>query len=252
MRLSTVVISCSLVCAPLAHAITNIESKRKSADQQGLYSELQLSISGKSGNSDKQTSSATGRLDYRREQHQVLAIVSSEYGESKDVKDTDNNFAHLRYIHHESPRFAWEGFLQYQDDAFKLLDSRTLVGAGARFDLSPDDESFQLRVGVGGYYTEEVYQLENTEVREDYARGNAYVSYSQRLTPSASISNTLYWQPRLSQPSDSYLYNNLAVKVDINQRLALQVTLESQYDSDPVADLEHADHSYFTSLVFSF
>lgn len=235
-----------------ATAITNIESQRKRADQEGLKGELQLAINGKSGNSDKQSNALSGRLDYRKEAHQLLAIARSEYGESNNEKDVDNNFLHFRYIHHNTPRFAWESFVQYQDDAFKLLDSRQLVGGGARFDLSPGDEHFRLTVGAGAYYTEEVYNLDNGELRDDYARANFYVSYFQQLTATTQISNTLYWQPRFSRPSDSYVYNSLALSVKINQSLALQISLESQYDSQPVDNLEHTDHSYSTSLVYSF
>jgi len=153
---------------------------------------------------------------------------------------------------HRSARFAWESFVQYQDDSFNRLDSRTLLGGGARFNLSPGDQRYQLTVGVGAYYTQEVYQLDGTELRDDYARANSYVSYSKQLTDSTWVSNTLYWQPRISRPSDRYVYNNFAVTVKINSALALKVTLETQYDSDPVANLDHTDHSYYTSLVYSF
>ena len=234
-------------------AITNIESQRQSDDINGLNGSIDISISGKSGNSEKQTTAISGRLDYREGKHQGLFIASTEYGKSNDVKDEDNNFVHVRYIQHQSPTFAWEGFVQYQDDLFKLLNSRALVGAGGRFNLTPNQSQHQFTLGLGAYYTEEVYQLNSfTELTEDYTRGNLYLSFAKQLTPSTIFSNTLYWQPRLSQPSDSYVYNSLSLSVKINQSLALKLTIESQYDSEPVTSVKDVDHSYNTSLEYQF
>lgn len=252
MKLNGIMIALSLsVFALNGLAITNIESQRNRSDKEGLKGAFDVSISGKSGNSDKQSSSASARFDYRSAEHQSLLIAKKEYGESNQLKDTDNHFLHLRYIHHNSATFAWESFVQYQDDDFKLLDSRKLVGGGARFDLS-GEQSYQLSVGLGAYYTEEVYQLEGDELRDDYARANTYINYLQQLTASTKLTNTLYWQPRFSQPSDSYVYNNFSLAVKINETLAIKLSLESQYDSQPVASVKHVDHSYYTSLVYSF
>lgn len=233
-------------------AIANIESQRKREEVDGLKGEVQLALSGKSGNSDKESIEAGVRLDYRQQQHQVLGILNHEREKNDGVENSDNSFAHLRYIQHRSDLLAWESFVQYQQDAFKSLDSRSLVGAGARFNLSPEDERYLLMVGVGAYYTEEVYILDRGNLRDDYMRANSYISYSQPLGENARLSNTLYWQPRFSRPSDSYVYNHLSLEVAINTSLSLQVSVESNYDSDPVEDVEHTDHSYSTSLLYKF
>lgn len=233
-------------------AITNIESQRKREEVQGLQGEVELALSGKSGNSDKESTELGVRLDYRQQQHQILGILNHEREKNDGIENSDNSFAHLRYIQHRSDTFAWESFVQYQEDAFRSLDARSLVGAGARFNISPKSESYLLIVGAGAYYTEEVYNLEMGKLREDYLRGNSYISYTQPLGPNATLSNTLYWQPRFSQPSDSYVYNHLSLDVVVTKALLLRVTLETQYDSDPVEDVENTDHSYVTSLLYRF
>lgn len=233
-----------------------MEYLHKQGETEGLHGNLEFSLSGKSGNSNRQTNSVAAQLSYRSGAHQLFTSGSAEYGESNDVKDSDNRFIHQRYIHHRSQKLAFEGYIQYQEDAFKLLDSRTLLGAGVRFNLSPADDAYLFNFGLGAYYTEEVYNLPATvtdEVSEEkYSRGNSYLNFSKQLTNSTKFSNTLYWQPRLTDFSDSYAYNNLSIAVKISKKLALKVTLETQYDSDPVGELEHVDHSYFTSLEYSF
>lgn len=235
-----------------SYAITDIESQRKREDTEGLHGRLEVSLDGKSGNDSKQAVEAGLRVDYRHHQHQILAILHNEREKNNGVENSDNSFAHLRYILHRSKTFAWEGFVQYQQDSFQLLDSRSLVGGGARFNLSPGDEHYQLAVGVGAYYTEEVYGLPRGTERDDYMRANSYASYVLPLSPNTTFSDTLYWQPRFSRPSDSYVYNNLALEVAINKALSLKITLETQYDSDPVDDLKHTDQSYYTSLLYHF
>ncbi|MFA7555768.1 MAG: DUF481 domain-containing protein [Spongiibacteraceae bacterium] len=234
------------------HAITNIESKRTREEVNGVKGEVEFAFSGKSGNSDEQSTEASFRLDYRQQQRQMLGILSYEREKTNDVETTDNAFAHLRYIHHRSDVFAWEGYTQYQQDAFKSLDSRLLLGAGARLNVSPQDESYLLTLGLGAYYTEETYDLEGGSLHENYVRANTYASFVKSLGENITFSNTLYWQPRFSRPSDSYIYNNLEFKMAINTALSLKITIESQYDSDPVEDVSSTDHSYYTSLVYEF
>ena len=235
-----------------AMAITNMEYLHKQGENDGFNGHIEFALSGKSGNSDVQTNAISGQLSYRDGVHQFLTSGSAEYGESNNVTDSDNKFIHQRYIHHRSQTLAYEAFIQYQDDAFKLLDSRKLIGGGIRLNLAPED-TYLFNIGVGAYYTEEVYDLgDGINETEKYTRGNSYVNFAKQLTDSTEFSNTLYWQPRLSDFSDSYAYNSLSLSVKINQKLALKITLETQYDSKPVNNLERVDHTYFTSLAYSF
>jgi len=235
-------------------AITNIESQRSAEAEQGLHGSVEVAISGKSGNSDTRNTATAGRIDWRRAEHQLMAIVSTEYEETNQQKSADNNFAHLRYIHHNTAHFAWESYLQYSDDAFKQLDSRALMGAGIRYSFAPEDNHrYDLILGIGAYYTEEVYNLElGGQLDEDYARASGYVTYSLQLSETAALLNTLYLQPRISQLSDVYIYNNFSLELTITGALALQVSLETQYDSEPVEDTKSLDHTYKTALVYKF
>lgn len=238
-----------------SYAITNMEFLNNQGREQGLHGNIEVSLSGKSGNSNKQTNSFSGQLSFKKHKHQLLTSASAEFGESNGVKDTDNYFVHQRYIHHSSNKIAHEGFVQFQNDAFKLLDSRALVGGGIRFKLSDPHNSndLLLNVGLGAYYTKEVFNAEDgSHPSEKYARANSYINFAKPLSDNTTISNTLYWQPRLSNFSDVYLYNNFALTVKINKALALKVTVETNYDSDPFGDLETTDHNYFTSLSYSF
>lgn len=235
-----------------AIAITNIESRRAPSTDDGVGGQFRLTAAGKTGNTDKHSLSGQLRLDRHQGATHWFLIGSSEYGESNGQKNTQNNFAHLRRIATLSDDWAWEIFAQYQDDAFRLLDARSLVGTGLRRHLIPDTGEQRLAIGAGAYYTREVYDLTSRRLQEDYARGNAYLSLQLPLNAQSTLSNITYLQPRLDHLEDFYAYNDLSLQVNVAGSVSLRVALESRYDSHPVADVETTDHSYTTALVIDF
>lgn len=234
-----------------ANAITNIESQRLNGVTEGLSGNIKFSLAGKSGNTDKQSSTAYALADYLQEKNEWLAIARLEYGQTSGNRDVNNKFYHGRYIYHLNDRFAWEGFLQYQTDEFKFLRSRSLEGGGARWTLYQSDAQL-LALGTGAYYTQERFNLSTGEPTDDYARANFYLTYKYAISPTSQLSNTAYFQPRFSDTSDYYASNSLALTVKINNRLALELNVETQYDNKPVDNLKKTDQNYTTSLVYSF
>jgi len=240
------------ICATGAHAINNIESQRFKAIPQGMSGEVQGAISGRSGNGNQQSTLVRVRMDYLEDIHQYLLIGKREYGESNDQVNIDNSFLHLRYIHHLDKRYAWETFTQYEEDFFRQLEARSLFGGGLRFNMLPKPDETALILGAGAYYTKERYDYGPYSAANDHARFSSYVSFRRIVSDTTSIANTLYYQPRMSRPSDFYAYNLFTLAVKISKTLQLQVNVESNYDSDPILDLKQYDHNYYTSIVYLF
>lgn len=241
-----------LLFSTSAFAITNIENHGTDAKAQGWHGKVIFSLDGKSGNSKEEDYKADGSIRHRKAANTWLLIGSREYGKSFDQKDTDKSFAHLRFMHEISKRTTVESYLQHQTDDFKLLESRALIGGGMRFNLTPDHPRIGLAIGVGAYYTEEKFDLDSYRIEEDYARASTYFVYQHQLSKTSTISNTLYVQPRFSRPSDVYALNDLSLELKMNSTVSFQLTLKTEYDSDPVADVKKTDQSYHTSVVFSF
>jgi len=240
------------IYATNAGAINNIESQRFKAIPQGLSGEAQGAISGRSGNGDQQSTLLRVRMDYLEDIHQYLLIGKREYGQSNSQVNIDNSFLHLRYIHHLDKRYAWETFTQYEEDFFRQLEARSLVGGGMRFNMLPKPDETALILGLGAYYTRERYDYGAYSSGNDHARFSSYVSFRRIVSDTTSIANTLYYQPRMSRPSDFYAYNLFTLAVKISKTLQLQVNVESNYDSDPILDLKQYDHNYYTSIVYLF
>jgi hypothetical protein len=233
-------------------AINNIESQRFKAIPQGVSGETQGAFSGRSGNGDRQSTLLRVRTDYLDGIHQWLLIGKREFGQSNGNTDIDNSFLHLRYIHHLDKRYAWETFTQYEEDFFRQLEARALAGGGMRFNLFPKPEEMALIIGTGAYYTKERYDYGPYSSDSDHARFSSYVSFRRIISDTTSIANTLYYQPRMSKPSDYYAYNLFTLAVKISKTLQLQVNVESNFDSEPILELEQYDHNYYTSIVYLF
>jgi len=240
------------IYASSASAINNIESQRFKAIPQGLSGEAQGAFSGRSGNGNQQSTLVRLRMDYREDIHQWLLIGKREYGQNHDDINIDNSFLHLRYIHHLDKRYAWESYTQYEEDFFRQLESRSLLGGGMRFNILPKPDEMALILGAGAYYTKERYDYGPYSADSDHARFSTYVSFRHIISDTTSIANTLYYQPRMSRPSDYYAYNLFTLAVKINKTLQLQINVESNFDSEPILDLEHYDHNYYTSVDYLF
>lgn len=249
------ILCASILCvlsSPYSLAITNIEDERIDPKTEGWSGQVEFSIDGKSGNSKKQNINLGAKAIHRKSIHTMLIIVESEYGESSDKKDANNNFAHLRFIQSLSERIASEQYFQFQSDEFKLLDGRTLAGGGIRYLLSPQQKELKLHLGAGAYYTQEKWAAQDGQIEEDYTRGSFYLSYKHQLSDNVFLLDTLYAQPRLSQPSDLYVFNQLSIKVQIHNALSFKLSLETSHDSDPVDEQDKTDQSYYSSLVYAF
>lgn len=236
-------------------AISNIESDRVAEPEDGWSGKVDISFSGKSGNSESENYKLGGRAYYQQKKQSVLGLLSGEYGRSFKVKNTDNDFAHLRYIYRESERFKYEFYLQQQSDAFKQLESRRLIGGGVRWQLFGEG-NISVNLGLGGYYTFERYRRPGAAdafgSRSDYARWSSYIVFKQQLNANSYITNITYIQPRISQLSDRYGYNNFALTTKVSTRVSMSATLRSEYDSNPFGDVKTTDHNYNVSLAYEF
>ncbi|MCG8668434.1 MAG: DUF481 domain-containing protein [Pseudomonadales bacterium] len=243
-----------------ANAITNIESQRLAPLDQGLSGHVELTIDGKSGNSEEEDYGLSARVNHLNESDLFFVIASKEYGTSNDTKDTDNNFVHGRWVHDLGDRWATEAFVQYQDDEFTRLLSRYLAGGGARWEAINIPNLKQLTFGAGAFYVTEKQDFSTYEDEQDYLRINSYASYKHQLNDNVSVSCTAYYQPRASKLSDYNLLVNAAMSAKLSEqlklRLAFKVTHDSEppknLDSNPPIDIESTDTEYAASFIYEF
>lgn len=247
----------ALAClwAGQASAIVNIENMRVGAPEPGYSGHIDLAVSGDSGNTETTEASLGGRLQHHRDQTTNFAILSYEYGETNDRRNTNATFLHARHIVQYRPTRAWEAYLQAEQDEFTRLSFRGLAGGGLRFTLMEEDDRIGLYLGAGAYYTRETLEQRaglSDDGTDEYGRASFYLSYQHKLNPQVSLMSTTYYQPRLDDGEDFRALEQASLRVKMNDRLSLKLSVDISHDSRPPQAVEKTDVSYFTGLSYSF
>lgn len=243
---------CAALSSP-ARAIVNIEAMRLTPDP-GFSGSIETAISGKRGTVESDTVNAALRCDWNYGRHTAFLIGEREYGKTNDVRSADSLFVHLREIYALTDTVGLEGYAQQESDEFVRLESRTLAGAGGRFQIWQRPETANLTLGLGAFaYREELNPING--IREEDGRGvriNAYLNYTHHWRDNVRIMSTTYYQPRTGDLADVRALEQAAIAVDITTRLELKVTLDLAHDSDPPAGIEKNEISYRTRFGYRF
>jgi len=240
-----------------AQAIVNIENMNLQSDQarQGVEVQVGLDISGKNGNTSKQKAGFDSRFQWFKESGTHFLVLSSEYGESTDVRDTNKSFIHLRHIGYVSDTLSWEAFAQLTSDEFTRLSLRSLAGGGVRYKLGKLSETHSTYLGAGMFRSKETLEEDPgaTDEGSTYAnRANLYMVNKFKLSETSSLSNTLYYQPDLSDASDYRVLEQFRFQVSITQKLSIILALDVSRDSRPPQNVKRSDTSYTTGLNYRF
>ena len=250
----------ALLISTQAQAISNIESERPGLPEEGWSGHVEVGLDGKTGNNREETYSGAAKVTYRKSNDILLGIVERAYGTTRDIKDTDESFIHSRWIHILTPRWAAEGFAQWEENEFDNLVSRSLLGGGGRYIVAQDENVFDLSVGLGAFREREVLDLGTYEETNWTWRMNSFAVYKHRLNDHIVISATAYYQPSTDDFSDFRTLLDAALSVKLTDRLDLKVHYKAEHDSKPARNLDadppidnyETNTEYKTSLVYNF
>ena len=230
-----------------AFAIDETESLRQRSQQKAQYTNLSLDLSGKGGNSETENFEFGLYHSRRHEQHFGFIMATREYATSFDVESANNAFVHLRYNYYFAEHDSIEVFAQTNEDNFRSLESRKLVGLSYRHEITQAQAW-----GVGLFTEHEDYLVQNKAQTFEQVRLNLYWVYAKQISPTSFIANTFYYQPNVETTSDFRAYNKLSIKTAITDRLYMSFGLLAEHDSRPVLDIEKTDYSYNAGFEFEF
>ncbi len=234
-------------------------------DRPGTHVIGSVSLESKRGNTDRNNYQASARVTYDDAQDYVVwGEVAGEYGQSRHQKDTDNLYAHLRYISAidllpiYSNNLRAEYFGQIQRDEFKLIEERGLLGVGLRYKLFELLNSISPNVfrtsrgylGAGGLYERIGYTSDDPI--ENNVRLNTYFAYVMEFSRDASFSYNFYYQPKINYFSDYAISNKFELKVKIFEKFFLSFNAYYDVDSIPPHSVETNDYGQKTNLIFEF
>lgn len=238
-----------------ATAIVNIENMRVGTPEPGYSGNIDLGISGKSGNSDKSEIALDSRLQHYQDKITDFVVFSYDYGEANNQRNANATFLHGRHVVQFQPRRAWEAFVQAEQDEFTRLSLRALAGAGLRFTLAEKQNQIGLYLGVGAFYSRETLEYRpglTDHGSENFGRASFYLSYKHQLNAQVSLASTTYLQPRLDDGDDYRALEQASLAVKMSDDLSLKLSLDISHDSQPPQTVEKTDVSYMTGVSYRF
>lgn len=251
MRFALPAISLAVLAGPVAsQTILNVE--RGPMDEvRGALLALEGAAELRSGNEEVIDIEGGVLASYRWRRHWLRLLTGLEYLAEDGEGLLNARHLHLRYNRILGERWRTFHFLQLQGNQALLLDRRLLLGNGVRavvlrserrrFDLGTglmlEDERLDpsvLAVGVPAH--SQTVRVANLAV------------YRHELREDIDLLGVIYYQPRFVDPGDFRLLQDLALAVDLSERLALEWRGEWRHDSRPPPGVERNDFGLTTVL----
>ncbi|MEZ4367666.1 MAG: DUF481 domain-containing protein [Kofleriaceae bacterium] len=246
------------VLGAVAHAqIVNVQAKIEDVPE-GVSGAVEGSLDWRTGNSELLLVGGGGRLAYRRDDTLVYALVRGDYGK---IFQTDpateivaKTFEHVRLRQGLTPWLVGEAFVQNEADRFRRLTIRALAGAGPRFVVA-SAKHYGLFYGIA-YMFEYERLADDGELdageRQHSHRISTYLAGFADLNEHVKATETVYVQPRITEPDDLRVLLDVGLTAKIASRLSLKTSFVLAYDSSPPATIAGLDTGLKTSFEATF
>jgi hypothetical protein len=237
-----------------SHAIVNMEGLHTLKPAAGFSGQLDLSLNGSEGSTEKKEYGLATRLQWHQPgSYTNFLLLDGSYGEINGVKNTEKGFIHGRHIRPVTETLDGELFAQAEQNRFARLTLRTLAGGGARLTLIDNPERGLIIAGLGAFWSRE--EIDNTYPdagTQTLWRANTYLVAKYRFSPTAQLTNTLYYQPALDDTGDYRLIEQFGLAVTVTERISLSFSIDHAYDSQSPTGVDTTQMSYKTSLGIHF
>lgn len=239
----------SLMFAGPALAIVNIENIRVKEPEEGFSGNIAVGIDLESGNTNRSRVALGARTQWKRDATLDFLVFNIDYGASGSVTDVNKSFIHGRHVVTMSPRWAWEAYAQVQQDEFRRLNFRGLLGAGLRNTLYRSGDRTAVYFGFGALFENE--ELDDNSV-DQTGRGSFYLSIKHEVKKDINLISTTYLQPAINRPGDFRVSEQAAVTVGLTDTLDLKLSLDISHDSEPPVGVERTDTKFTTGIAYRF
>lgn len=249
MNLSRFAFCLALVLPATSMAFESVESNQIDPLEAGAHGSISATIDGRSGNTKRSDYTVGGRLDYRSRDTDMFVLV--EHNKAKDRSSSvieNNTWVHAHYRDEFKRGMAAEAFVDGLKDDFRLLDSRSQIGVGARFtlDYEPNNRAIFLGAGV-------LHEWEDQAGADDhYFRLNSYLAYKRQMNDNVRGLFNVSYQPRLDKVSDYLVNTELSLLIKMAEHLDLKMGVRHEYDGKSPTLIRSYDTRYLTSLTLSF
>ncbi len=235
---------------PARAQIVNIENSRLHSDTTGWMGSL-------GGNFilTKQVDmvlqlNARAHVQYKNLKNLYLVLGNYSVVRGADESLIDNGFFHFRYNRKLGDVVRWEAFTQIQNNIVTKIKSRWLAGMGPRFKIS-DKPKLKIYAAATVMYEVEREDLPIIVQHNDFRNSN-YISFTWIPSERVRVISTTFYQPLLKDFSDYRISTEDQLMVNITEKLALTVTWNSLFDTDPAGDAPRSNYHFATGINYAF
>lgn len=234
-----------LVGGPAHAQIVNVQNAlAKPPEGDDVIGQLELKLDWREGNNRLLDLGAAASMLGQRGRFLGLAIVRGEYGRGREDTFKEKTFEHLRARVTIDCYWKWEAFGQHELDHFRRLTVRALAGTGPALQLV-HTKPFSLLAGAA--YMFEYERLDNREATIDagnrtvFHRASSYLTATQYFGETAALTGTMYYQPRLDEPTDFRFFGEAVIAGKLSKHVALTDAFVIAYDARPPDGIQRTD-----------
>jgi len=203
---------------------------------------------------------ATNTAELSLQKCKNLYLLSSSYRFTYNGPTDILNagYFHLRFRHNYKHKIQPEGFVQYQWDNKRGLESRFLLGANIRYNAWHADV-WDLNAGLGLMYEKEVWNYDGadstklptdlTPIVNNLLKLNSYIRLDWKASDHSNIAFKVFLQ---AAPKDfsPRLAPNIQWNVDAGKHLGFSINFNGMYDVNPVVPIPKFYFSISNSLYY--
>ncbi len=189
-------------------------------------------------------------LQFLTGQHRIRALASGLRKESRGELIAESSRVHLRHNYWFAERWASIAYVQDSRNPFQRLESRFLLGAGARFDAIRG-EGFDAYLGLTTMLEREVIQDDPRDGDLQH-RMSSFLSLLYDLSERTQIDLVAFYQPRWDDFSNYRTVVSSRLKVEIVGSLYFSLNYEFQKQTRPPAGVGPTDWNLLSGIGWGF
>ncbi|WP_411838940.1 YdiY family protein [Paracoccus sp. ME4] len=242
--------------------------------RQGLFGNMSLSYTGRTGNTENQDLAIGGRVNYNQNQFAQSVGLSIEFGEddngNKDQEDISAIYDAQYYFNDQFYAFAlgrvtqnglvdgqpnYDGDTEFTDE-FDDLRTDAFLGFGPGYRiLNTDQTTWRVQAGVGVRYTktgaqENGFDIDGNPVTDSSDTSVGYIASSRlyhRFNDNVFITNDTDYLG--SEDSADVITNEFGVNFRVSEQLSTRVSYTTEYQEDRPT---RTDNTVGLALVYGF
>lgn len=235
----------------MGQTILNVE-RGQVEEIRGAHLALEGAAELRAGNEDVINVQGGAVAGYRWDGHWLRLLAGTEYLAEDGDGLLNARHLHLRYNRILGARWRTFHFLQLQANRSLLLDRRLLAGSGVRAAVLRRARH-RLDVGTGLMFEDE--RLDHSMLASPVpahtrtVRASNLAVYRHEIREGAELLGVTYYQPRIADPGDFRLLQDLVLALALSERLSLELRGEWRHDSRPPPGVEPSDLALRTALT---